>query len=756
MPSTGKLFFFGNNKIPSSTRPGAREGDTDSKTKTLAKLAFSDIGKAATNSNFLKTAAVVVITTIVASVLVGALLTPPGWILAAAAVSALVISLGIRWYLDPKTKREISPLRQLGFDEIVKNKPNKFSPEQQKAIRDLSEKTSINLIPKRSNFGKIYLGTLPNKLSPTQRKLFEEGNVGKVLSIIEDKELKPEGLSIPWTEDEFKTADITQKTISVKDHELLTIEELNKAADEIYDTISQEKDIYVHCKAGQGRSPVTIAAYLIKYEGYTVDEAIDCVEVNRKIANLRKKGREERLREFADQCPIPPLKIDWNSEYTSNIENQKTPDIFFKDKINKLIERGNKITIREKEASTLLTLDNYENQLQNIPPHILMSLTESIPGSIYMSLQKTRSTIQMDSSFSTPITLTKLENSFKVKGEFSISRSAANDPDTLKSLHHISYSTSIPTVLDLNNPSIAVACHEKPASKLELFLCKKQREFQSTVDKKTIDCQEFIISSKFNHSHLSKEEETNLRQMISTFLSKRTSFELTTDLLVEDFLKEYPDIKNSIKDPNIGEDPNTLKYTTAANKIHSYEKGVVLPIKVQIKHHSSLQKLISEPEKHLETLHANIILDLERNTSITLEKENISTNLDLKEDLKPQLRDVPLHIQYFLYQSLQGIILSKISNDSTLKNLKIQPTRDNSSKTPLSMHVKKIDSDYILTTNFDVKYIDDENPLRAPFDYAKYSCKVTIPYTIDLNSTEIPIQLEFTATPIEEPIAVKS
>ncbi len=742
-----------NNQSPlgitnATSTPNTSSSDTDSKIKTLAKITFSDRVSSITNSNFLKTAAVVVLTAVVALVLVGVLLTPPGWILAAAAVAALVIGLlilGTQTYLNPKTRRELSPLRELGFDEIKDITPQ-FTFQQKQAIKGIPPDPAS----KEITSGKIHLGTLPNKYSSKQRELFEKGNIGKVLSIVEEKELLPEFLSIPWSKKEFETAGITQETIRVEDHEPLTMENLNKAADEIYDTISTGKDVYVHCKAGQGRSPMTVAAYLIKYEGYTVNDAIDHVKKHREIASFEKSNRRNILREFADYCPIPPLKIDWNSGFISDTKNTENPRIFFEKKIKDLIEKGNKITIIENKIPTLLTIENYTTQLKDIPPHILMSLTESLPGNIYTPLQKTLPTIQMDSSFSTAITLTKLKNSFKVEGEFSISPSAPDAPETLESLHHISYSTTIPKVLDSTSPSITVECHKKPASKLEFFLCSKQREFRKILDEKTGECQTSIISSQFKEP-LTTAQENNLRLLISNFLSKRTDFDRSTDMLVGDFLKKYPTIKNLINTADPTPNPNEIKYTTAANKLRAYEQGVIL--RITIKNLDFFNELQKDPETAVRDLHNAIQLDIGRGALIYIkEKDAISPT----EDLTSSLQDIPSHIQNFLYQSLPGIILAKISDDSTLLELNIQPTKDTARKTPLSIHLQKINNAYTFTTDFYVTYLNKDNGEDRPLGYAKYSCKVTMPDTFNIESKTILAQLDFKATPIEAPVAINS
>ncbi|OGC91625.1 hypothetical protein A3D85_00885 [Candidatus Amesbacteria bacterium RIFCSPHIGHO2_02_FULL_47_9] len=46
--------------------------------------------------------------------------------------------------------------------------------------------------------------------------------------------------------------------------------------------------IYVHCKNGHGRSPTLVAAYLIRFEGKTVDEAIRFIKEKRPEVHLEE------------------------------------------------------------------------------------------------------------------------------------------------------------------------------------------------------------------------------------------------------------------------------------------------------------------------------------------------------------------------------------------------------------------------------------------------------------------------------------
>lgn len=57
---------------------------------------------------------------------------------------------------------------------------------------------------------------------------------------------------------------------------------LPDVVDKVHELICQNIDVVVHCMAGQQRSPTVIAAYLVRYQGYSLEEAI------RHIRNTKK------------------------------------------------------------------------------------------------------------------------------------------------------------------------------------------------------------------------------------------------------------------------------------------------------------------------------------------------------------------------------------------------------------------------------------------------------------------------------------
>lgn len=71
---------------------------------------------------------------------------------------------------------------------------------------------------------------------------------------------------------------------------------LATSADSIHEGL-QAGDVYVHCKAGQGRSAQSILAYLMKHEHESVDQAITHMQRDRPTITLKTTAQTQLLKE---------------------------------------------------------------------------------------------------------------------------------------------------------------------------------------------------------------------------------------------------------------------------------------------------------------------------------------------------------------------------------------------------------------------------------------------------------------------------
>lgn len=135
----------------------------------------------------------------------------------------------------------------------------------------------------------IVLGSLPNQLDAKENEFFKK-EIGAVLSVNETWERDPIGLCIPYRESDYKALGVqAYKEINALDHVPLSNKQLHQAANFIHDSLTKGKKVYVHCRAGKGRSAMAVAAYLIKYKGKTAEEAAQIIKASRPGSTINKK-----------------------------------------------------------------------------------------------------------------------------------------------------------------------------------------------------------------------------------------------------------------------------------------------------------------------------------------------------------------------------------------------------------------------------------------------------------------------------------
>lgn len=132
----------------------------------------------------------------------------------------------------------------------------------------------------------LYLGRLPLKNSNDHLRLKDEG-IGAVLAVIESFENHSKGLfTDPVTPEDWQALNVAFMQIETADFRPLSVLHLKQAVAFIDSQIAQGKKVYVHCKAGRGRSAAVVVAYLAKNFS-SVEECIDFVHSKRPLIILK-------------------------------------------------------------------------------------------------------------------------------------------------------------------------------------------------------------------------------------------------------------------------------------------------------------------------------------------------------------------------------------------------------------------------------------------------------------------------------------
>lgn len=210
--------------------------------------------------------------------------TPPAWIISAVAIGSFISALLLQAAHKKGKQKLLFELSVIG----------RFF------------KKNSHEIPIMNPRANLYLGSLPNRTQSEGEKLSQIG-VESVVSINEPWEREPLGLSLPYRDKDWKELGVKSiKKMDVLDHSLVDMDKLNEAADFINESLLSRKSVFVHCRAGKGRSAMLIAAYLIKYQGMTALEACRHIKQYRPCSSIMKKV--EHLKKYARSDYIEDIK----------------------------------------------------------------------------------------------------------------------------------------------------------------------------------------------------------------------------------------------------------------------------------------------------------------------------------------------------------------------------------------------------------------------------------------------------------------
>lgn len=163
----------------------------------------------------------------------------------------------------------------------------------------------------------LYLGALPLKNEGHLEKISELG-VTDVLSLVESFEMKDGWVNTPVKGQDWEGKGISFKQIQAADFLPLKQEEIEEGAQHLNTLLQQGRTIYVHCKAGRGRSASIVIVYLMKFQGFSFDKAFELVKEQRPQINLNDQQRGAILEYFAKESKEVPL-INQNPSLTEKM-----------------------------------------------------------------------------------------------------------------------------------------------------------------------------------------------------------------------------------------------------------------------------------------------------------------------------------------------------------------------------------------------------------------------------------------------------
>ncbi len=111
--------------------------------------------------------------------------------------------------------------------------------------------------------------------------------------------------------DFYAAHDIRYVRFSVPDVMVPDGEILTEATDWIAEQVADGRVVLVHCAKGRGRSATLLAAYFMREQGMTFDEAVETMKSKRSLTKL--EARHQRV--------LEPWLVAWNASQAADAEN---------------------------------------------------------------------------------------------------------------------------------------------------------------------------------------------------------------------------------------------------------------------------------------------------------------------------------------------------------------------------------------------------------------------------------------------------
>lgn len=147
---------------------------------------------------------------------------------------------------------------------------------------------------------KVVLGALPlRSMTPT---LINEENIGGVITLNEDYETK----LLMYSTEEWNMLGVKHLRLATPDfNNAPNLEKLHKGVDFIKEFDNSDSCVYVHCKAGRGRSATLVACYLMEVSQMTPEQAINVLKTKRE-QTLLATNQVKAIHNFYQDIQINP------------------------------------------------------------------------------------------------------------------------------------------------------------------------------------------------------------------------------------------------------------------------------------------------------------------------------------------------------------------------------------------------------------------------------------------------------------------
>ena len=163
----------------------------------------------------------------------------------------------------------------------------------------------------------IFIGPYPQ--SEEDFKNISEKGVTEILNLQTDDDLKARQVNYPLQRVQSKKYGININRYPIEDycHEVM-VGRLKGASDILNELLEKGNVVYVHCTAGMYRASSTVILYLVLYESYGVDEAIEFCSKYRPIICPNVRAIHELSEKYKDEINKNKLKKSTKKDTGNN------------------------------------------------------------------------------------------------------------------------------------------------------------------------------------------------------------------------------------------------------------------------------------------------------------------------------------------------------------------------------------------------------------------------------------------------------
>lgn len=134
----------------------------------------------------------------------------------------------------------------------------------------------------------IYLGALPLE---KHLGVLKKEKIQRVLSMVESFERLPSLVARPLSRESLRDHQIKNDIVPASDFFSISLADLHQGVSYISEAVDNKERLYVHCKAGRGRSAAVVIAYLSTYAGMSFHDAFALVKSKRPTVRIVSKKK---------------------------------------------------------------------------------------------------------------------------------------------------------------------------------------------------------------------------------------------------------------------------------------------------------------------------------------------------------------------------------------------------------------------------------------------------------------------------------